>query len=936
MARLKPWYDVIKPREDLREGKPMDASEFAVHLDHVRDGQASKTYQDPVEFFGRTYLTSNLKGLAVEVLRRLNGVQTETSAVFNLSTQFGGGKTHSLTLLYHLARGGAKARQWPGVAALLKDAEVANAPEAAVACFVGTEFDSLSGRGGEDGTPKRMTPWGEIAWQLGGAAAFAVVAEHDASRTCPGGDVINRFLPKDRPCLILMDEVMNFVSRHRRAGMADGIYYFLQNLSEAARGRNNVVLVASLPASVTSEMTQDDEADFQRYKKVLDRLGKAVILSAERETSKIIRLRLFDWDQLDTFDGKVQLRLPKEAVQTAAAYAAWIQDHKSELPAWFPFDQAQDAIQDTYPFHPTVLSVFERKWQSLPRFQQTRGILRLLALWVSRAYSQGYGKASADPLITLGSAPLEDSLFRTAMFEQLGEQRLEPAVTTDIDGKPESHALRLDAEASETLSKQRLYRRTATAMFFESNGGQGGNTAATIPELRLAVGHPDLDIGNVETVVETLASTCYYLSAEPNRYRFGLRPNLNKLLSDRRASIKPEGIDERMAKEVQAVFSKRQGLEPVFFPKKSSDIADRAVLSLVVLSPDETVSDPATATRLIGLTKDCGNSSRTYKSALIWSVCSNASALREETRRLLAWEDIRENEARQLDETQRDQLDNNLKTSKSDLKEAVWRAYHHVAVWGEDQKPRFIDLGLVTSSSANNLTELILQRLRTEEIVVEQVGPNFLIRNWNPAFPAWSTRALRDAFFASPIFPRLLDAAAIKQTIAVGVSSGRLAYGHRTGDKIEVVAFKKPFDVVDIEISDDVVILQPQDAERLLAAAKLPETEKQVDRAQDGPGLVPVGPGVVPSTTPVPTSGTSDPPTASHARLNALLWQGEVPSQKWNQFYLRVVGKVATTPGLKLSVKLDLNNQGGISPSQVEDLRAALRELGLNDAIETR
>jgi len=932
MARLKPWYDVIKPREDLREGKPMDASEFAVHLDHVRDGQASKTYQDPVEFFGRTYLTSNLKGLALEVLRRLNGVQTETSAVFNLSTQFGGGKTHSLTLLYHLARGGVKARQWPGVASLLTEARVENAPEAAVACFVGTEFDSLSGRGGDDGTPKRLTPWGEIAWQLGGAASFAVVAEHDASRTCPGGDVINRFLPKDRPCLILMDEVMNFVSRHRRAGMADGVYYFLQNLSETARGRNNVVLVASLPASVTSEMTQDDEADFQRYKKVLDRLGKAVILSADRETSKIIRLRLFDWDQEHTLQG-LQLRLPKDAIQTATAYAAWIQDHKSELPAWYPFDQAQESFQDTYPFHPTVLSVFERKWQSLPRFQQTRGILRLLALWVSRAYSQGYSKASADPLITLGTAPLEDSLFRTAMFEQLGEQRLEPAVTTDIDGKPESHALRLDVEASESIRKQRLYRRTATALFFESNGGQGGNTAATIPELRLAVGHPDLDIGNVETVVETLASTCYYLSAEPNRYRFGLRPNLNKLLSDRRASIKPEGIDERMAKEVQAVFSKRQGLEPVYFPKKASDIPDRAVLSLVVLSPDEPVSDAATTIRIISLTKDCGASSRTYKSALIWAVCSNASALREETRRLLAWEDIRENEARQ------EQLDNNLKTSKSDLKEAVWRAYHHVAVWGEDQKPRFIDLGLVTSSSANNLTELIIQRLRTEEIVVDQVGPNFLIRNWNPAFPAWSTRALRDAFFASPIFPRLLDAAAIKQTIAMGVSSGRLAYGHRTGEKIEVVAFKKPFDVADIEISDDVVILQPQEAERLLAEAKAPESTKTVDRVQGGSGLVPVGPGVVqPTSTATSTgqTGSGDPPTASHAKLNALVWQGEIPPQKWSQFYMRVVGKVATIQGLKLSVKLDLNTQGGISPSQVEDLRAALRELGLNDAIETR
>ena len=36
MAKLKPWYQVVFPREDLREGKPMDASEFAVHLDHVR------------------------------------------------------------------------------------------------------------------------------------------------------------------------------------------------------------------------------------------------------------------------------------------------------------------------------------------------------------------------------------------------------------------------------------------------------------------------------------------------------------------------------------------------------------------------------------------------------------------------------------------------------------------------------------------------------------------------------------------------------------------------------------------------------------------------------------------------------------------------------------------------------------------------------------
>src|SRR5918911_2717993 len=121
---LRPWYRVITPREDLREGRPLDAAEFAVHLDQVRDGRAPAVYQQPEQFFARTYLTHNLAGLAAEVVRRLSGERTETSAVFNLATQFGGGKTHALTLLYHLARNGSTAEGWPGVRDLLARAGV--------------------------------------------------------------------------------------------------------------------------------------------------------------------------------------------------------------------------------------------------------------------------------------------------------------------------------------------------------------------------------------------------------------------------------------------------------------------------------------------------------------------------------------------------------------------------------------------------------------------------------------------------------------------------------------------------------------------------------------------------------------------------------------------------------------------------------------------
>jgi predicted AAA+ superfamily ATPase len=69
---LKPWYKVIEPREDLRDGRPLDASEFAVHLDKVREGTAPDVYAKPERFFDRNYLTTNLLSLGAEVLRRLS------------------------------------------------------------------------------------------------------------------------------------------------------------------------------------------------------------------------------------------------------------------------------------------------------------------------------------------------------------------------------------------------------------------------------------------------------------------------------------------------------------------------------------------------------------------------------------------------------------------------------------------------------------------------------------------------------------------------------------------------------------------------------------------------------------------------------------------------------------------------------------------------
>ncbi len=914
---LKPWYKVVTPREDLREGRPLDASEFAVHLDHVREGRAPADYKDPERFFERTYVTRALSDLAAGTVRRLSGIKVETSAVFNLSTQFGGGKTHALTLLFHLARGGPASSSWKGVRAVLDKAGVKAVPETATAVFVGTEFDALAGRGGRDGTPARHTPWGEIAFQLGGAEAFAVVAEHDAKRMAPGNDVIRRFLPQDKPALILLDELVNFMSRNRKSGLTGQLYDFVHNLSEEARAQDRVVLAVSIP-SLSDEMTPEDEADFDRIDKLLDRLGKSMVMSAETETSEIIRRRLFEWGGL-----------PDDARKTAAEYGDWLVEHREQIPRWFPVDTSRDAFAASYPFHPALLSVFERKWQALPRFQRTRGILRLLALWVSNAYQSGFKGAHKDPLIGMGSAPLHDPLFRVAAFEQLGSEKLEAAVTTDICGKKDSHAFAMDAAAVEGIRKARLHQKVATAIFFESNGGQA-KADATLPEIRLAVAEPDLDVGNVETALEALTDGCYFLTAEKNRYHFGLAPNLNKLLADRRASIQAGPIQERLRIEVQKVFAAGPAVERIYFPEKSSQIADRPVLTLVVLSPDHAISAADTKAFVEAATRDHGASARTFKSALLWVVPETPDALRDEGRRVLAWEDIAgEEHELKLDEPQRRQLGESVKKAQRDVREAAWRAYKNVMLLGKDNQWITVDLGLVHSSAAETLTGLILGRLKERGDVEDGLSPQFLVRNWPPAFVEWSTKAVRDACFASPIFPRLQNPEAIKLTLAKGVEVGAIAYvGKQSGGGYEPFIWGPAGGSLrpgDVEISDDVFLVKREVAEAYQAARAVPPEARLV--------ATPTGPATAARPASEPPSTAT--PTPAERRIARIVWEGDVPPQKWMNFYTKVLSRFVTDGGLSVSLQVCVEPAGGVASQKVEETKVALRELGLSDHVET-
>ena len=678
------------------------------------------------------------------------------------------------------------------------------------------------------------------------------------------------------------------------------------NLSGALNPKS--VLVVSLPASEL-EMTEADVNDFERLTKMLDRVGKAMTITAGAETSEIIRRRLFDWDTraLNT-EGRVILT--KDAQDTCYEFARWVGTHSTELSSSIPADHARAHFEACYPFHPCALSVFERKWQSVPKFQQTRGILRLLALWIQHAYTQAYRKAHPDPLLTLGTAPFSEPLFRTAVFEQLGSRALETAVTVDIAGRKEAHSISLDAQAIESIQKERLHQKVATAVFFESNGGTT-RSEATLPEIRLAVGHPDMDLGNVETALDGLTDRCYYLTVERKNYKFSLKENLNKRYSDKRANIAPSLIEDTVKQEIQKQFAAKEGIERVFFPERSNQVLDRPVITFVICDMAHTMEDAKTTTAQIEqMTREYGTSARTFKSALVWVVAESPRTLRDEARRLLAWEAIDgESGDLNLDETQRRQLTDSIKKAQRDLKEAVWRSYNRVFLLGKDNTIQEVPLGYVTSSSADSpITNVINQLVTNGEFDNKGISVRLLTKNWPSAFVEWPTKSVRDAIYASPQFPRIVKGTeAIQNAITNGVSRGELAYVGKTGG-----GGYKPFDynkglaAIDIEISEDMFILTRETAEAYIKKRDTGETMPPPQPPEGSTGGTDGGAGGAEEPPPVEGGGGTE-------GIKKIAWSGEIAPQKWMNFYTRVLSRFVTGSGLKVTVNVEVAPEEGVS-----------------------
>lgn len=250
---MKPWREIAIPHTDVLKGTFLQ-SEFAADITAVHTGKATREYQDAPAFFERTYITEGMRLLLTQVAQRLAGKGGEP--VIQLQTAFGGGKTHTMLAVLHLATRNCSLSELPGIPSLVERAGLMDVPKANVAVLDGTAH--APGQPWKQGKTTIRTLWGELAWQLGKADGYALVADADASGTSPGKEVLRQLLERCAPCVVLMDELVAYIRQFPEGTALSGGTFesnisFVQALTEAAKLVPTAVILASLPESVSQQ-----------------------------------------------------------------------------------------------------------------------------------------------------------------------------------------------------------------------------------------------------------------------------------------------------------------------------------------------------------------------------------------------------------------------------------------------------------------------------------------------------------------------------------------------------------------------------------------------------------------------------------------------------------------------------------------------------------
>ena len=731
---MKPFHTVAVPHRDILEGK-LELNIFAANLWKVYKGEAPLEYQDKEEFFRKTFLTKGLQNLLDIVKKRLEGKGGDP--VIQLQTPFGGGKTHTLIAMYH------KAKEW----------------EAKTVVIEGT---ALSGD---------TKLWELLEKQLTGKVEIL------KGDTAPGRDKIERVLKENQPVLVLIDELLEYITKAAgikvvETTLASQTIAFLQELTEAASILDKTALIITLPSSVVEHYDEKAEFLFQQLQKVSGRVERIYTPVEEEEITQVIRKRLFS---------TLNQNEMKKIVNHVVDYF----QKENIIPSGIEPSEYRKLFENSYPFLPEVVEILYERWGSFPTFQRTRGVLRLLSLVI---YDN---KDKHTPYISLADFDLSNQEIRRELLKHI-ETQYDSVIASDITSE-NAGSKKVDQKLGDAYKGLKLGTRTATTIFMYSFSGgvEKGATKNEIKRNATTLNNPSSVIGEA---LEELKNNLYYLQYENGKYFFTNQPNLNRIIITKMENISDEKVEE-FEKEVLKKFISPilQDIQQKTYTwiENSQDIPDTPEFKLVILRKlDKNLMEKLITTK--------GNSPRVNRNNIFFLAPVDAykNQLFMSLRRLIAYEEILNDETLNLNENQIKEVKTNLEKLKSEMRDTI-RHYYRIVFIPAKEGFKEEDLGTPIYGDSKKLNEEVFEFLINKQEILKSIAPIVIEGKYLSSKDFVKLLDIYQSSLKTRGETRFKNIDVLLNAVKEGVKNGVFGLGIKTDKGIECKTFKEDLFSVD-------------------------------------------------------------------------------------------------------------------------------------------
>lgn len=789
-----PWHEVVALRNDVKTGE-LSLALFAADLyDVVTQKDRRPIYENPVEFFALTYPTYNLRELVKDVVLRLAG--RSDKAYRKLSTNYGGGKTHTLITLRHLVHDPAGLPDLPAVQEFAAHIgfELPNARVAAL-CFDKIDLEKGVETLAPDGTVRMLKhPWSVLAYQLAGVDGLKAihVDGRDQERETPPAepllvDLLSKPQEDDLSTLVLLDEVLMYIRSKVEADpdWRGRLMSFFQYLTQAVVKVDRCAMVASLLAS---DPRKHDDFGKELLADVTDVFGRQMEEEAspvgKEDVAEVLRRRFFQPDSIRDINA-----FRPHVTTVVGNIAALDEQTKKERGA------AEERYLASFPFHPDLTEVFYTRWTQLDGFQRTRGILRTFAIalrdaeeWDKSPLVSANVFLSAPETNDLGEAARE--LCQVASVEASGgrAQQWSPILEGEL-----AKARTIQSET--TGLHHREIEQTVITVFLNSQ--PIGHKALT-HELIVLLGATRPDKIELEKALKRWTELSWFLDEVevgtadvnpdgtkqlPKSWRLGNRPNLRQMHHDAcNTRVPPELVEAQLIDTVEKLKSLTQGASAAGakvhnLPEKPSDIQDDGEFHYAILSPRaaaESGKPSVEAKRFIDQTT-ASDRPRVYRNAVVLAVPSKdgLDAARMRVREYLGWLEVRDQLKDQMIDPIREQmLANEIAAARKHIPEAMRQAYSIVVTVNENNDIHAFRITVADEPLFTTIKSDRRARIQETAISSEAMTPGGPYDLWREGETSRRVKDLVGAFAQFPKLPKMLRRKEILDTVVQGVQEG--------------------------------------------------------------------------------------------------------------------------------------------------------------------